>query len=248
MHRIILIVAALALLFTIAYWFNKLSSDKKKSILKITAFVLVVALLAGLAFTGRLNWIVALVGSIVPLIPKIISGLLKILPSLQPLFRRLNLSRGRKGFNSQPAQMETSYLRMILDQVTGEITGHILRGEFKGQPLKALSLEQLLGFLKQCMADDAESTAMLMAYLDRYFPGWRSHQGHANDKQQWQQQSEMTIEEACSILGVTEKASEKEILEAHKSLIQKMHPDRGGSDYLAAKINHAKDVLLKAKK
>lgn len=54
----------------------------------------------------------------------------------------------------------------------------------------------------------------------------------------------MTTEEACKVLGVDENASKEEIIEAHRKLIQKIHPDRGGNDYLAAKINQAKDFLL----
>lgn len=57
--------------------------------------------------------------------------------------------------------------------------------------------------------------------------------------------ADMTVEEACKVLGVEADASKEEIIEAHRKLIQKIHPDRGGNDYLAAKINQAKDFLLK---
>ncbi len=54
----------------------------------------------------------------------------------------------------------------------------------------------------------------------------------------------MTSEEAYKILGIDEPATKEEIIEAHRKLIQKIHPDRGGNDYLAAQINQAKDYLL----
>jgi len=55
----------------------------------------------------------------------------------------------------------------------------------------------------------------------------------------------MPIEEARQILGVKAKDTEEEILKAYRRLIQKVHPDKGGSAYLASKVNRAKDVLLK---
>ena len=53
----------------------------------------------------------------------------------------------------------------------------------------------------------------------------------------------MSEEEAYEILGLEKPSSKSEISKAHKRLIQKLHPDRGGSDYLAAKINAAKDKI-----
>ena len=55
----------------------------------------------------------------------------------------------------------------------------------------------------------------------------------------------MDLSEACDTLGVTANATRQEVIDAHRRLIQKLHPDRGGNDYLAAKINEAKSVLLK---
>ena len=54
----------------------------------------------------------------------------------------------------------------------------------------------------------------------------------------------MSREEAYEVLGLTPGASREQVMDAHKRLIQKMHPDRGGSNYLAAKLNQARETLL----
>jgi hypothetical protein len=134
---------------------------------------------------------------------------------------------------------------MELDHDTGAMRGRILAGRHEGTMLDALDLPTLIGFLVEI---DEESRALLMAYLDRREPRWREHaQGDAAagaGRTAWSS-GKMTEEEAYQILGVQPGASAEEIGRSHRSLMKKLHPDQGGSTYLAARVNEAKDVLLR---
>jgi hypothetical protein len=132
---------------------------------------------------------------------------------------------------------------MALDHDSGEMRGQVLAGRFEGRHLDELSQGQLLTLLNDYDGTDDESAALLRAYLERTLgpewqeaaPGQRAFDGVSG---------EMTREEAYAILGLEDGATEEEILEAHGRLIQRVHPDRGGSTFLAAKINQARDLLV----
>ena len=133
---------------------------------------------------------------------------------------------------------------MTLDYDTGDLNGEVLVGQFKGMALDQMNLEVLLQLLQECQ-DDEESVALLQAYLDRVYTDTWQQQADAQGQQQTASApSEMSRDEALQILGLSSDASEVEIIEAHRRLMQKLHPDRGGSAYLAVKINLAKDTLL----
>ena len=128
----------------------------------------------------------------------------------------------------------------------GRITGRFLDGKFKGRGLDALDFESLANMVIEFQRDDAKSARLLHVYLDSRFPGWReAAQGNAHAGQgRAASSAAITKEEAYEILGLQMGASEEEIRKAHRSLMKKLHPDQGGSTYLATRINLAKDVLL----
>jgi DnaJ-like protein len=151
--------------------------------------------------------------------------------------------RGQKS-PGQISRVRSAFLEMELDHDTGTMRGRILAGRQEGVGLDALDIPTLLGLLSEI---DEESRELLATYLDRREPGWREHaKADAPAGSSGAARSgPMTQEEAYQILGLQPGASPEEIGRAHRTLMKKLHPDQGGSTYLAARINEAKDVLLR---
>jgi hypothetical protein len=147
--------------------------------------------------------------------------------------------------SGQISRVRSAFVEMELDHDTGAMRGIILAGKHEGQSLDALDVETLAGLLPEI---DEESRALLMAYLDRRAPRWRentqSGSAAGESTPPWSS-GKMTEEEAYQILGLKPGATAEEIGHAHRTLMKKLHPDQGGSTYLAARVNEAKDVLLR---
>jgi hypothetical protein len=142
------------------------------------------------------------------------------------------------------SQIETRYLRMTLDHDTGTLDGRVLAGRHHDRRLADLTLDQLLEVRAECRLDDPDGLPLIEAYVDRiHGTGWRATdsagQGSGDNAS-----GVMTRAEAYEVLGLKPGAPEAEIQAAHHRLMKKIHPDQGGSNYLAAKINQAKDLLL----
>lgn len=141
--------------------------------------------------------------------------------------------------------VETSWLRMSLDHASGTMDGRVLRGTYRGRQLGQLSLAELRGLAAE-VRGDGDTAALLEAYLDRLHPGWRQSE-RAEDPHATPSaapSAAMSRDEAWRILGLEPGAGQAAIRDAHRRLMKKLHPDQGGSSYLAAKINQAKDLLL----
>jgi hypothetical protein len=132
---------------------------------------------------------------------------------------------------------------MVLNQDTGGLAGEVLSGTFSGARLEHLSLTQLRALLAEATAADEPSVRLLETYLDRTHPEWRDVRDGAERRQQ---SGTMNRDEALQVLGLGRGADPSQIREAHRRLMTKLHPDQGGTDYLASKINAARDILLKS--
>jgi hypothetical protein len=144
----------------------------------------------------------------------------------------------------QTSKVRAAALEMELDHDTGAMRGRMLTGQYQGVPLEALDRDTLIGLLGDL---DIESRALLEAYLDRRESGWREHveKDAGAGSAEPPRHGPMTEEEAYQILGLEPGASGFDIRRAHRALMKKLHPDQGGSNYLAARVNQAKDVLLR---
>jgi len=198
--------------------------------------------------SGRLHWLFVLAGSALPFAANLLrwgvrifrtAAILKGLRGLMGQAQSGQPQREQQRKNTgQTSEVNTTYIRMVLDHDTGEMTGEVVNGRFVGSALSDLSLSDLKMLHEETSAD-TDSNNLLEAYLEREHPEWRDE--GTNETPQ-----SLTEQQALEILGLEPGASEEEIKQAHRRIIQKLHPDRGGSTFLASQVNEAKDFLLRS--
>jgi hypothetical protein len=240
-----LLLAGIGALAGLAWWLRT-PPPVSAAQLRKALVVLAVLLLVLLAATGRLHWLLALIGALVAAAVRLLP-LLHYAPLLPRLWRQVRPQSASSGgpTGAKRSTVESSFIRLWLDHATGEIDGEVLAGTFKGYRLSELQRDQLMRLYRDCRGADPDSASLLESYLDRiYGETWQSEPGSETGTRPGP--TPMTADEACQILGLRPGASRAEVMAAHRRLIHKLHPDRGGSDYLAAKINEARTVLLGA--
>lgn len=238
MARIILIAAAIILALMLYKWVKRLPAQQRwKALMIIIGVVLI-----GMVLTGKMHWLFALVGALIPAAQRLIS-LIAYLPMLQ---RLAGTFRGNNPSTGQTSQVETDYIHMQLDHDSGKLTGIVKNGLFAGRNLHNLNLDELLQLREYFVQHDEDSRLLLENFLDKtHGQEWRAgQQQNSQQNSQTNQASSISIDEAYAILGVEAGADKQTIIDAHKRLMQKLHPDRGGSSYLAVKINQAKEILI----
>jgi hypothetical protein len=224
-------------------WFKRAPTKQRKKIANRILIFGGVGVLLLLVLTGRLSPLFALVAAAVPLVHRAFA-LFQLFQGVKGASNAFKASRGPSP--GQTSEVETRFLHMTLNHDSGDMDGKVLEGPQRGKRLSELALPELLNMLQEYRRNDAQSAAVLEAFLDRYFTDeWRNSefengQGRAGAAAD----GKMRADEAREILGVGAEATREQIIEAHRHLMQKLHPDRGGSTYLAAKINEAKRVLL----
>ncbi len=205
----------------------------------ITLSVVIVLVILALAVSGRLNWIAAVGAALIPFLRQL-PGLLRYLPRLFSGAKR-PASQGSSQSAQGYSEVDSEYLRMTLHHASGAMDGEILKGSRSGSFLGELNLTELLDLKEEF--HDPDSKRLLESYLDQAFPGWNAN--NTNSGSQAGSQDTPSRAQSLEILGLQPGASKEEIVHAHRKLMQRVHPDRGGSSFLAAQLNEAKDVLLK---
>ncbi|MDQ2104279.1 DnaJ domain-containing protein [Azospirillum isscasi] len=199
-----------------------------------------------LTLTGRLGTAVMLGALAFPLLSR--------WRTLRDALRPSSYGYANGPAGGQTSRIETLYLRMTLHHDTGAMAGEVLHGPWRGRTLESLTREQLAGLLADCRRDDPQSASVLETWLDRAHPDWTAREETAGGGADGsgpgggggvQGGGVMTREEAYDILGLSPGATPEQVKDAHRRLMMKVHPDHGGSTYLAAKINQAKDLLLR---
>ncbi|HEX6012835.1 MAG TPA: hypothetical protein VFY87_13770, partial [Geminicoccaceae bacterium] len=162
-------------------------------------------------------------------------------------------SLGGAGQQGPDSRVETAMLAMRLDHATGEVEGRVKRGGFAGRELSAMGLGELTALLEEARREDPRSVPLVEAYLDRRDADWRGRGGAtdgggstagAQEPPPASSAGAMDERTALEVLGLAPGATEAEIKAAHRGLMARLHPDHGGSAYLAAQINRARDYLL----
>lgn len=252
LNLFILGLAVLIAFALIAKWYVGVEPKALLKGLKWVGFALAMVVLAWLVVTGKL-W------AALAALPAMLMWFLRLFTGLryfQMLRRMINLGGAGGGWSSpgagqgkrqgagQGSSVRTRFFDMRLDHETGQVAGEVLEGRFAGRALDDLTLDELIDLMAEVQADP-DSVRVLESYLDRRAPDWRTRrQSNGQGEQASGFGSAMTRAEALKVLGLQDGASRDEIKAAHRRLMAQVHPDHGGSDYLAQQINAAKDVLL----
>lgn len=236
------IVVLLVLAFVLWYLWREtkklstLSAEKRRAVIWRSVFIGVFVVTVLLVITGRAHWLSAAIAGLLPAMKGLLTTALRAAPLLKFWGKASSAAFGTEGIGPT---LRTQHLEIKINLTNGAMDGTVRKGTYAESRLSTLSREQLSQLLSAYQNSDRESGLLLNAYMARRFTGFEEAKTTSPPL------SGNSDEEALQILGLQPGASREDIGKAHKSLIQKLHPDRGGNDYLAAKVNAAKDQLLK---
>lgn len=232
--QVLLILGALVALWLVLDWFRRARPAAAGRAVKSLGFGLLLLFGLWLVLTGKLAGLFAVAAGAMPWIARAAR-----LHGWWRLLRGLGVRlRGGQPQAGGASQVVTRFVRMDLDHDSGRLDGQVLEGRFGGRLLSSLDLAEARDLWREAAAD-AESARVLEAWLDRAWPDWRDQPVPPEPPR-----AGMSVAEAREILGVGAGAGVDEIRAAHRRLMLANHPDHGGSTWIAARINQARDLLL----
>lgn len=240
MPRLLLLLAVIAVAYILINRARSVPPHKRRGEYIKLGVMFTVFLVVILTLAGKMHWVGAAAAGLLVLVRQLAPSLIRLFPALAAM--KASSSSGTGPSAGQSSTVETAILRMHLDHDSGHLEGEVLRGAYREWRLSEMDRDQLLDLFAYCRAEDQDSLQLLESYLEQRFPGEPDF-GQATSNEP-EENGPMNRAEALAVLGLQEDAQTQDIIEAHRKLIQKLHPDRGGNDYLAAKINQAKDFLL----
>jgi hypothetical protein len=234
MLTLLILVGALIALWLFSNWFTRTKPSLAARTLKKGAFAVLVVLGLWLVMTGKLAGLFAVAAGLTPWIMRAMRA-----HALWQTLRRFGIQmKGGRPSPGTASEVETRFVRMMLDHDSGVLDGEVLDGTYRGRRLSALSEAQAVELWREVQAD-AESARVVEAWIERAWPDWREAR-----EPQAPASAAMSVDEAREILGVAAGANADDIRAAHRRLMLANHPDHGGSTWIAARINQARDLLL----
>lgn len=237
MPKLVLLLAVIAVFYLLLKRVQGLPPHRRRAETTKIAIGAAVVVVVILTMMGRMHWVGAALTGLLVIMRQSLPLLLRFFPMLNQWWQQ----RAQAG-NGRHSTVTTRILSMYLNHESGTLSGEVLQGPFAQWRLDDMDRGQLEELRKYCLDEDPESVQLLDSYLEQRFPDIETDGGSTTADAV--NSGSMNRREAMQILGVGDDASRDDIVAAHRKLMQKLHPDRGGSDYLAAKINEAKDFLL----
>ncbi len=228
MSRLILLMAIAAVAYLLYLRFKNSWRDLDRATLWRYGLIIGGVFLVAAVVTGRAHGLFALIGAALAGGARLLPQLMRYFPLLQKLYGQV----------AGASQMQAQWLRLEMDPQSGRLDGVVLAGSLQGEKLSSLSGEQLQSLWQDC-GQDPESQRLLHAYLQREREGSQTKPPGGTRGSDIASRSE-----ALAVLGLEDGADKDEIVLAHRRLMSRLHPDKGGSDYLASRINQAKDYLI----
>ncbi|MGE4063377.1 MAG: DnaJ domain-containing protein [Rhodospirillaceae bacterium] len=242
MTPLLLGAAVVVAIYFLLKWYSEASVKQIKSSAKWIGATILILGIGILAATGRLGAAFGLLMAFFAWAWRVFH-MVNAARHFTGMFRSFGFGQGFGAGPASDSRVTSAYLDMTLDLGTGAMDGEVTAGRAQGRRLSGMPLDDLLALLNE-VAADVDSARLLEAYLDRAHPDWRETTG-AGPSAPPPAAAGMSREEALRILGLQDGATVADVKAAYRKLMGQLHPDKGGSDYLAAKVNQAKDFLLK---